>query len=49
MKESAHGHYTDGLAHTHTHTHTHTHPGSSAWDASASVAGSMTDRVSALC
>ena len=45
MKESAHGHYTGGLA----HTHTHTHPGSSAWDASASVAGSMTGRVSALC
>ena len=49
-------HYTGGLAHTHTHTYTnslthtypYTYPGSSAWDANASVASSMTGRVSAL-
>ena len=56
-RENAHVTTQVGL-HTHTHTHTYTntlthtypytYPGSSAWDANASVASSMTGRVSAL-
>ena len=40
--------HTHTYTNTLTHTHPYTYPGSSAWDANASVASSMTGRVSAL-